>query len=478
MKAKIWLVGWAIIVISALVTMCYWVYRIDPYFHYHKPDLEKYYYTLDNQRYQNDGICQHFDYDAIITGTSLTENFRTSEMDSIFGCHSIKVPYAGATYKEINDNLKRSLNANNDIKTIVRCLDTQKFFDTWDYMRTELGVFPTYMYDNNPFNDIKYLLSRNIVFKRAYQMSLDTKKPGFKGGITSFDNYSRWQNTASFGINVARPDGISVSDPAQSHLSDSDKEIIKKNILVNVTDLADAYPNVDFYYYYSPYSVVVWNEWKNEGSLLKRLEAEAYVTELILPHKNIHLFSFNNRTDITSDLNNYTDGWHYASWVNSLILKWMYSDKYRLTESNYHDYLKQEYDFYTTYDYLSINSQVDYEADSYAGALLNNELTGAEPFVFDTPQFSVDLDKGYNYLSFYAQKVSDNTPLSVHVYDKEGMVIGKVEVNQNELDNDVHHYVIDLTSANGIVNVEFEEINNSDADFSNEDFLFSKIIMY
>ena len=53
-------------------------------------------------------------------------------------------------------------------------------------------------------------------------------------------------------------------------------------------------------------------------------EAEAYITELIIPHKNIPLYSFNSRTDITGDLNNYKDSVHYAIWVNSMVLKWMH----------------------------------------------------------------------------------------------------------------------------------------------------------
>lgn len=39
---------------------------VDPFFHYHKP-LECLSYPLNNERYQNDGIVKHFDYDAVIT---------------------------------------------------------------------------------------------------------------------------------------------------------------------------------------------------------------------------------------------------------------------------------------------------------------------------------------------------------------------------------------------------------------------------
>ena len=173
MKVKIWLISWLIIVASALSVLGFWVYKIDPFFHYHKPDLDGYFYSLNNQRSQNDGISKHFDYDALISGTSMTENFRTTEADKIFGCNSIKVAYSGGSYKEINDNIENALEANKDLKLVIRCLDMGKFLSPYDDMRTDLGKYPTYLYDSNPLNDVEYLLNRDVIFGRAYQMTLD-----------------------------------------------------------------------------------------------------------------------------------------------------------------------------------------------------------------------------------------------------------------------------------------------------------------
>ena len=100
---------------------------------------------------------------------------------------------------------------------------------------------------------------------------------------------------------------------------------------------------------------------------------------MIVEHSNIRLFSINNRTDIITDLNNYKDTTHYAAWINSLILKWMHDGKYQITKDNIDKYLREEYDFYTTFDYSSLNKQEDYEDDYYAETLLNTELTNASP---------------------------------------------------------------------------------------------------
>ena len=527
MKVKVWLISWLIIVVSVLSIFGYWVYKIDPFFHYHKPDMDSYFYPLNNQRSQNDGISKHFDYDALITGSSMTENFKSTEMDRIFGCNSIKVSYSGGSYKEINDNIEIALEHNENLKTVVRCLDMSHFLDTYDLMRTELGQYPMYLYDDNPFNDLEYLLNRDVIFGRVYQMTLENDAEGFKPGITSFDDYARWQSKYKFGINTVIPEGITVIETEQSHLSDAEKEMIKKNIEFNVTRIADDYPDVDFYYFYSPYSVVNWNRWKTQGVLHKQLEAEAFITELIVQHNNIHLFSFNNRTDITTDLNNYKDDVHYATWINSLILKWMYEGKYQLTEKNYKEYLSQEYEFYTTYDYESINGQKDYEVDLYAAALLNEELTGVKPldvlndegidveikgaeyvaidgknrivncygslnrdqnlenlekYIRDEEfigiKFNVDLGKGYDYLCFDGQKISDNGGVVVLIYDEFGEVIKNIEVNYTHLDNEIHQYVIDLSTISGKITVVLNGGYTDKTGSADSNYQFSNIYVY
>ena len=47
---------------------------------------------------------------ALITGSSLTVNFKTSELDALFGTHAVKVPATGATFfTRVNPDLATSL---------------------------------------------------------------------------------------------------------------------------------------------------------------------------------------------------------------------------------------------------------------------------------------------------------------------------------------------------------------------------------
>ena len=132
MKSKLWITGFLMIIAIPLAITASWTIKVDPFFHYHKPDTSEYFYSLYNQRSQNDGIMRNFDYEGLITGTSMAENFKTSEAEQIYGYHFIKVPFSGGTYKEMNDNLKVALAHNHDIKVIIRGLDMGRFIE--DYL--------------------------------------------------------------------------------------------------------------------------------------------------------------------------------------------------------------------------------------------------------------------------------------------------------------------------------------------------------
>ncbi len=355
MKTKTWLWAWGMISASVLLLIAGLTFIIDPFFHYHAPYTGRFFYILDNQRSQNDGIIKQFGYDSLITGTSMTDNFMTTEAEELFGGDFIKIPSDGASFKEINDYVTKALSLHQDIRTVIRCLDMGGFWEEKDLMREDLGTFPRYLYDDDPFNDIEYLLNRDILIGKISRMLLDRLKPDFTPGITTFDDYSSWRTGYTYGFDAVCPGGISTEKTAEdSHFTDELKENVRENIYQNVIKIAEDNPGVDFYYFYSPYSIVYWNDLNNNGLLLRQLEGERFVTSMLLKYPNIHLYSFNNRMDIIADLNNYKDTLHYGPWVNRDILRWMKEGENLITEENCEDYFDEEYSIFTGYDYAGI----------------------------------------------------------------------------------------------------------------------------
>lgn len=530
MKSKWWLIGYLILVAGALTVVGAWVVKVDPFFHYHKPDTEAYYYNLNNQRSQNDGISRNFDYNALITGTSMTENFKTSELDTIFGTNSIKVPYAGASYKEINDNLIKALANNPNLKIIVRGLDLIKFVEDKDTLRQDMGEYPAYLYDKNIFNDVWYIFNRDVLFSRVYPMVIANENEGFEPGITSFDEYSNWMKGLPFGINTVCPNGITVQSVGEPiHLTDAEKSIVLGTTYQNITSLAEQYPEVTFYYFFTPYSAVWWQQLLNDGTIYKQIEAEELIIEEILKVDNIKLYSFNNLTDITTDINNYKDPHHYGSWINSLMLQYMYDEKCLLTHDNYKEYLKEELSFYTSFDYGQLNNQVDYENDYFAEALLNEKINEVVPISFSEEmlrqgylnsasvvlnqhdgaaaiectgslqrepnsgisvsdylisteyvgcKITIDDISDYRYLGFYGMKGQDHGQPSVYIYNGDNEVVAEFTANYQYLDNEWHQYLIDVSKLSGRVTVIFNGGYCDNSGSPHSLYTFSDITLY
>lgn len=321
---------------------------VDPFFHYHKP-LPGLFYVLNNERYQNDGILKHFDYDSIITGTSMTENFKTSEFDKIFNANAIKVPFSGGSFKEINNNIATAFRTCHDVKYVVRSLDTYNILADKDTMRNDLGQYPVYLYNDSLLDDVKYIFNKDVI-KNALKMIKNTIKK--HGGITSFDEYANWNSNYKFGAKSVLKSRTEYKAPIkQNSLTEEDKQIIRENIKQNITDLAYDHPETIFYYFLPPYSVAYWGELYEKGDMYKNIEIEQYAIELILECSNIRLFSFNTMTDITMNLNNYKDSLHYGEWINSKMLKLMKDDIGLLTKENYKKYIEDEKKIYLNYQY-------------------------------------------------------------------------------------------------------------------------------
>lgn len=326
---------------------------VDPVFHYHAP-LQGWGYELFDERYQNDGIVRHFDYDTIITGTSMTENFKTSLCDELFNTHAIKVPFSGAPYKEINENLERAFEANRNISMVIRCLDYNSLQyeakdDVWHGVVEDGYVFPSYLTDNCITNDVSYFWNKSIFLN--YTMRTIQYK---NNEMTSFDEYCQWKD-AEYGANVIR-EKYNRREKIEWHntMQKNDKERIQELIEQNVLALCRQNPDTEFYLFFPPYSICYWDDKYRLGDVDLIIDEENYATELLLECSNIRLFSFNENFDVISNLDNYTDMLHYGSWINDDMLQWMHDGKYEITKDNYEQHIENIREFYNNYDYDSI----------------------------------------------------------------------------------------------------------------------------
>ena len=323
----------------SFVAVC--IIYFDPYFHYHAP-LSDFQYRLYDERYQNDGILRHFSFDSVIIGTSMTRNFKSSDWDNLMNADTVKTPFSGASYKEIGDTLKRTLTRRDDIRYIIRCLDYSMLNDEADSMRYD--SYPTYLYDDLILNDVNYVYNKQVLFNDVLDGIIRYTDQGLE--MVNFDRY-RNDDSGSYGKEVVMGTynrQERVPEQPEQHLS-------VDNIEKNVIDIIRNNPQIKFYLFFSPYSILYYDLLNQEGELKNHFLQEKEAIELLIPYENVYLFSFSDNFELITDLDNYMDYLHYNQEVCSYISQSMAEGNHWVTQDNYLEYCDKCLDFYETYDY-------------------------------------------------------------------------------------------------------------------------------
>lgn len=350
MNSKKWLKIFFSITICLILLVAILIITIDPFLHFHDPLSNiSYYYDATIERYVNNGFIKHTKYNAIITGTSFTENFKVSEFNNLFNCNSIKVPLSAADLKELSDQLSIAINYNSDLKYVLLGFVYNDLFHNKD--DTAPVYFPTYLYDDNPFNDYKYIFDWQALKRSVKNIAFTLEG----NESTNFDDYACWNDDYTF----SKEEVLSKYDRIQkkseiNNLSDEDKKTIIDNINQNLISIIESNNDITFYILIAPHSIAWWDSVSQDGNLLRYLQGEEILINLLIKHTNVKLYSFFTNFDLICNLDNYKDLTHFRGSINSQILNWIKNDEYLITEENINEYIETERNFYLNYDYESI----------------------------------------------------------------------------------------------------------------------------
>lgn len=288
----------------------------------------------------------------------MTENFRASEMDALFDLKTVKVSMAGSYLKESCDLIRRGAEANPHLQMVVRSLDTMYIPLDKDYMID--FDYPNYLYDQNIFNDVSYLLNRTVFFDNVLGILTYTQQGG---KTTNFDDYNSWWRDCQFGREVVlngyfRSEFQGETVPFTSEM----ERKVRENIAQNVASLAQEYPDIQFYCFYPPYSIVWWDRVQRQGALEVYLCALETASDMLLQYDNVKLFSFAVDYDTILNLDEYKDDVHYSQNTNSKILRCMKDGTYQLTRQNNADYWKSVRSFIKSFDFDAYLAEQGYTA--------------------------------------------------------------------------------------------------------------------
>lgn len=332
--------------LSVLVVIAALMVIIDPFSHYHMPLFGMGPVATD-ERTALVGIAKNDTYETALVGSSMSENFVDSWFeDGFFGKSAVKFCLQGAhfdDYEIIFDEVIK----HPELKTVVFGLDNYILTD--DPEEQEVTI-PDYLYNDRITDDSHYVWNKSALIEFVPKFIIENIKE--KG---SDDNAYVWENLFPYGKAAAvasyisfRPDGPKDREAYDTYFENADLFLDK------FTKYIEARPDVKFYVYAPPYSILFWDYSVLNG----RLEAEICLLERVysklLEYDNVELYYFQDDKDIITNLDNYRDYSHYKQAINYYMYTRMKKGESRLTKDNYYDTLLDMFGYANSYDYNSI----------------------------------------------------------------------------------------------------------------------------
>ncbi len=301
------------------------VFIFDPFYHYHKPwfGLKA---VLTDKEYQVVGTLRNFDYDALIVGSSVAENYDNSWFNEDFNCNCIKAIRSYGPTADLCYLLDVAFESHIP-KLVFYNIDPSSLSGSAKTTYESTGA-PIYLYDHNPFNDVKYLLNKDVIFEKIPYMLVKSLKNGYDPNLSY-----NWEEGKIFSESAR----ISNYERPKKQESFLPENYYEKNLSDNIKLLQNevsTHKDTEFKFFFPVYSMIWWDGIYRNGELNAVLHNEKECMKTLLSYDNVKIYFFQDEEDIASNLDNYMDPIHFSSEINHFMEKKMAEDSCRITKDN------------------------------------------------------------------------------------------------------------------------------------------------
>lgn len=314
------------VIVAVLCAACMTaVFLLDPFYHYHKPwfGLKA---VLNEKEYQVPGSLRHFDYDTVLVGSSVVENNNNRWYDEAFGGKTIKAVRSYGGIADLVWYLDLAFSTH-EVKQVFFNIDPSSLTQEAETTFKASGC-PMYLYDENPFNDVQYLLNKTVILEKIPYMLAQSFSPDYDEGLSY--NWAEGKDFSEEGVlsHYYRTAEITPMVDAASY----EKEL-QANIDLLVR-LVQEHPDTEFTFFLPPYSMIWWDDATRHGMRDVYLYCEEKTAETLLSCRNVKVFDFQNETSIVTNLNLYMDTIHFSPEINYFMCRQMAEDHYRIDKMN------------------------------------------------------------------------------------------------------------------------------------------------
>lgn len=342
---------WAAVLLAVtavlLVLCAAAVALVDPFFHYHAPDPEG--EVWFDQRAQGAGLLRSQEYETVLMGSSLAANYRPFWFDVFYDTSTVKITFPNGGFREFGQALDYAC-SKQEVRRVIFGLDPNLLTRS---LAEEPNQLPGYLYDDDPWNDGKYLLNKDALLRSGYTV---LKKA--RGETQTLQDAFVWDGNVFFSRTLALA-GYQRPERAEARLpADAFQENCRAH-LAEVTRWLETYPDTEFIFFFSPYSILFWDRADRLGETEAVFSVLEETVETLLKYENAELQFFMDQLEVVTDLDNYADHIHVAGRVTYRMAEAMPGGAYCLTEETWRERLDALRGFVVDYDYQSMFAEGD-----------------------------------------------------------------------------------------------------------------------
>jgi len=363
---------------SSFVLLFSYMFVFDPWQLYHPPWFRDTVF-IQNSRFQDAGIINSYEFDSVILGTSIAQNFSIQEASQLFNSSFVNLSLEGGLFSERAIVLERVLNKKT-LKTVIFSLDFQYETPVGEYNKGIPRGQYDFLYNSNRLDDTRLYMDwsllqcwnvydqcrdklpgkRKKTLESLYHYQSSTGSSRRRSGIQGWCDSSGKPYTRGWIDEI-----ISIADGIQNGRFPAQEQLDKK-FINNLVATFDAYiepyikqnPEVTFYLFFPPYSRLRFALMQQAYRSVFDLYGEyiEFVIDRMSAYNNAIVFGFDTE-DFLDDLNHYDDVFHYDSEINSRMLNWMKEGKYIITSENIGTYLDNIRNRAQDYELLTVADQ-------------------------------------------------------------------------------------------------------------------------
>ena len=304
------------------------------------------------------GSLKTFDYDSVIAGSSVSENYNNGWFDQGFGCKSIKAIRSYGATADLCYLLDIAFE-HQDLKYVFYNLDPSAL-EADPETTYELTGCPMYLYDDNYVNDVRYWLNKGVLMEKIPYLIANS----LMGDYDENNSYN-WAQWKEFNSDMIL--GLYIRKPSVSEMKPRDyyEDLLRKNLDM-LTDRITAHPETEFYIFVPPYSMLWWDNIYREGDTEAYLYNMEQAMKTLLAYENVKMFYFQNDREIITDLENYMDILHFSPEINRYICDSLIAGKRQVNSENYAEEIRSMRDLaYETVEKLVLPYEDRIKVDIY-----------------------------------------------------------------------------------------------------------------